>query len=222
MLTPWGTLRARSRLLRRRIDVWGSQGAWRSSWRGWSSCATAPSAPPRVTCSPQSMTCPTGSTRGVAVRAGRQHSRRPAHRARRVGAAPPALGARRRGRHLAKLVLERAVKVVVTRERPGTSIGPDVHLRGEVPPDGESFVSGHAVLVAALACLVTPYLTGRWKAVPWAVLALVLVARVTSVPTTRSTWCAARRWASPSGRASTWGSGCRHRRSAHDRRGESG
>ena len=79
---------------------------------------------------------------------------------------------------LAKLVLERVVKVVVTRERPGTSIGPDVHLRGEVPPDGESFVSGHAVLVAALACLVTPYLAGRWKAVPWALLALVLVARV--------------------------------------------
>jgi undecaprenyl-diphosphatase len=79
---------------------------------------------------------------------------------------------------LAKLVLERAVKVVVTRERPGISIGPDVHLRGDVPPEGESFVSGHAVLGAALACLITPYLPVRWKPAPWALLALVLVARV--------------------------------------------
>lgn len=79
---------------------------------------------------------------------------------------------------LAKLALERVVKVVVTRERPGTSMGPGVRLRGEVPPDGESFVSGHAVLVAALACLVTPYLPRRWKAVPWVLLALVLVVRV--------------------------------------------
>ncbi len=31
---------------------------------------------------------------------------------------------------------------------------------------GESFVSGHAVLVAALAGVVTPYLPGRWKVVP--------------------------------------------------------
>ena len=30
---------------------------------------------------------------------------------------------------------------------------------------GESFVSGHAVLVAAIACLVVPYLRGRWKIV---------------------------------------------------------
>ena len=47
----------------------------------------------------------------------------------------------------AKLVLERVVKLVVTRERPGTSIGGDVHLRGDVSASGESFVSGHAVLV---------------------------------------------------------------------------
>ena len=35
---------------------------------------------------------------------------------------------------------------------------------------GESFVSGHAVLVAALAGVVTPYLPGRWKLVPWALV----------------------------------------------------
>ena len=55
-----------------------------------------------------------------------------------------------------KLVSERAVKAVVSRERPGTSIGPDIELRGDVHVTGESFVSGHAVLVAGLAGVVTP------------------------------------------------------------------
>ena len=77
-----------------------------------------------------------------------------------------------------KLLSERAVKAVVSRERPGTSIGPDVHLRGDVPIAGESFVSGHAVLVAALAGIVTPYLPGRWRIVPWLLVAGVMVGRV--------------------------------------------
>jgi undecaprenyl-diphosphatase len=79
---------------------------------------------------------------------------------------------------IAKLALERAVKVVSSRQRPGTSIGPDVHLRGDVSMTGESFVSGHAVLAAALAGLICPYLHGRWKLVPWVVLGLVMVTRV--------------------------------------------
>lgn len=79
---------------------------------------------------------------------------------------------------VAKLASERLVKVVSSRQRPGTSIGPDVHLRGDVSPVGESFVSGHAVLIAAIAGLVTPYLPGRWKVVPWVVVALVMVTRV--------------------------------------------
>ncbi|MCU1381073.1 MAG: superfamily protein [Acidimicrobiales bacterium] len=77
-----------------------------------------------------------------------------------------------------KLVLERVVKAMVTRERPATSIGSDVHRRGDVSIRGESFVSGHAVLVAALAMLVSPYLHGRWKAVLWSCVGLVMVARV--------------------------------------------
>ena len=77
-----------------------------------------------------------------------------------------------------KLVLERVVKAMVTRERPGTSIGSDVHMRGNVSATGESFVSGHAVLIAALATIVMPYLHGRWKVVPWVIVGLVLVARV--------------------------------------------
>lgn len=77
-----------------------------------------------------------------------------------------------------KLVTERLVKIAVSRSRPFTSIGPDVTVRGDVPHEGESFVSGHAVLVAALAGLVTPYLPGRWKLVPWIVVGLVAVGRV--------------------------------------------
>ena len=77
-----------------------------------------------------------------------------------------------------KLGVERVVKVLVTRERPGTSIGSDVHRRGDVSLSGESFVSGHAVLVAALAGIITPYLRGRWKIVPWVVVAMVMVTRV--------------------------------------------
>jgi glycosyltransferase 2 family protein len=78
----------------------------------------------------------------------------------------------------AKLGTERVVKAIVTRRRPGTSIGLDIHLRGDVSVGGESFVSGHAVLVAALAGVVAPYLRGRWKLVPWVVVALVMVTRV--------------------------------------------
>jgi membrane-associated phospholipid phosphatase len=76
-----------------------------------------------------------------------------------------------------KLVGERLVKDIVTRPRPGTSIGLDIHLRGDVHAGGPSFVSGHAVLIAALATLISPYLSGRWKIVPWAVVGLVLLTR---------------------------------------------
>ena len=79
---------------------------------------------------------------------------------------------------VAKLVLERVVKAMVTRERPGTSVGPDVELRGDVSAGGESFVSGHAVLIAALAGVVTPYLPRRWRIVVWVVVALVMLTRV--------------------------------------------
>lgn len=77
-----------------------------------------------------------------------------------------------------KLLAERIVKVVVSRERPGTSVDGVVHLRGDVPAFGESFVSGHAVLVAALAGVVTPYLPGRWRVLPWVLVAGVMIGRV--------------------------------------------
>jgi membrane-associated phospholipid phosphatase len=77
-----------------------------------------------------------------------------------------------------KLVTERLVKALASRQRPGTSIGDDVELRGDVSAAGESFVSGHAVLVASLAAVVTPYLPGHWKVAPWLLVAGVLFGRV--------------------------------------------
>ncbi len=78
----------------------------------------------------------------------------------------------------AKLVLEQTVKTMVDRQRPATSIGGDVEPRGDVPTHGESFPSGHAVLVAALAAVVAPYLPPRWRALPWVLVAIVMLARV--------------------------------------------
>jgi membrane-associated phospholipid phosphatase len=78
---------------------------------------------------------------------------------------------------LAKLWLERVVKTLVSRQRPGTSVG-EINARGDVSLRGESFVSGHAVLAAALASLIAPYLHGRWRLLPWATLGLVMFGRV--------------------------------------------
>lgn len=75
-----------------------------------------------------------------------------------------------------KLVLERVVKLVVERQRPRTST-PDAIARG-VPIRGLAFVSGHAILLTALAGIVSPYLHGRWRSVPWVVVLLVCIARV--------------------------------------------
>lgn len=71
----------------------------------------------------------------------------------------------------AKLALERVVKSVIERERPGTSLG-DVVARGEVSLAGLSFVSGHVVITTALALALTAALPGRWRVVPWVVVAL--------------------------------------------------
>jgi membrane-associated phospholipid phosphatase len=79
---------------------------------------------------------------------------------------------------VAKLVLERVVKATVSRERPATSVGPDINARGDVSLSGESFVSGHAILITALAGVVSPYLPGRWKIVPWVLVGLVMIGRV--------------------------------------------
>ena len=77
---------------------------------------------------------------------------------------------------VAKLLLERVVKAFVERERPGTSIG-DIIAR-HVPLDGLSFVSGHAVITTAFAVALMAALPGRWRAVPWVVVALNGLGRV--------------------------------------------
>jgi undecaprenyl-diphosphatase len=78
-----------------------------------------------------------------------------------------------------KLVLERVVKAVIIRERPAITVSEPV-LRGNVPVAGQSFVSGHATMVTALATAVGPHLPRRWRFVPWAAAATVCVARVYS------------------------------------------
>jgi membrane-associated phospholipid phosphatase len=78
---------------------------------------------------------------------------------------------------VAKLALERVVKSVVERRRPGTSVG-DIIARGEVSLDGLSFVSGHAVITTAFALALTAALPRRWRLVPWVVVALNGLGRI--------------------------------------------
>jgi membrane-associated phospholipid phosphatase len=76
-----------------------------------------------------------------------------------------------------KLAGERLVWELVHRERPGTT-EPNAIVRGDTPTAGVSFVSGHVVLVTGLAWVVTPYLRGRWRWLPWGVVGLVAFARI--------------------------------------------
>jgi undecaprenyl-diphosphatase len=90
-----------------------------------------------------------------------------------------------------KLIVEKGVvKQLVERERPGTTIcgydaadptafDPDCgNFRGDVPLDGLSFVSGHAIIAWGVAALLWTVLPGRWRWVPVAVAALNAIARV--------------------------------------------
>ena len=76
-----------------------------------------------------------------------------------------------------KLVFERIVWQLVERSRPGKTIA-DAIVRGDTPMTGASFVSGHVILVTGLAWVLTPYLRGAWRALPWVVVGLVAFARV--------------------------------------------
>ena len=75
-----------------------------------------------------------------------------------------------------KLALERVVKLLVQRERPGTTV-PDAILRG-VHPAGLSFVSGHAIITFAIAGLLGLVLPRRWAVVAFVLATLNAVARV--------------------------------------------
>ena len=75
-----------------------------------------------------------------------------------------------------KLVLERAVKWLVQRERPGTTV-PDAILRG-VNSGGLSFVSGHAIVTFAIAGLLALVLPRRWGIVAFVLASCNALARV--------------------------------------------
>jgi undecaprenyl-diphosphatase len=77
-----------------------------------------------------------------------------------------------------KLVSERIVKAAVTRERPATSTGSDIETRGDVSVSGESFVSGHAILAAAIATVVAPYVPPRGRIALALIVLFVMFARV--------------------------------------------
>jgi membrane-associated phospholipid phosphatase len=75
-----------------------------------------------------------------------------------------------------KLALERAVKQLVQRERPGTTV-PDAVLHG-VNSAGLSFVSGHAIITFAIAGLLGLVLPRRWAVVAFVLATCNAVARV--------------------------------------------
>jgi membrane-associated phospholipid phosphatase len=82
-----------------------------------------------------------------------------------------------------KLVVERVVRKELAdeflqhRQRPGT-LQTGAVLRGDVPAEGPSFPSGHVILVAGLAAVLTPLLPRRWADLPWALVGLVAFGRV--------------------------------------------
>jgi undecaprenyl-diphosphatase len=77
-----------------------------------------------------------------------------------------------------KLFVERAVIwPLVFRARPGTST-PGAIVRGNTAVDGAAFVSGHMILITALAWVTLPYLRGRWRWLPWIAVAAVGFARL--------------------------------------------
>jgi membrane-associated phospholipid phosphatase len=75
-----------------------------------------------------------------------------------------------------KLAVERVPKLLVERERPGTSV-PDAILHG-VPSAGLSFTSGHAIITFAIAGLLVLVLPRRWGIVALVLASLNAVARV--------------------------------------------
>jgi membrane-associated phospholipid phosphatase len=75
-----------------------------------------------------------------------------------------------------KLGLEQVAKLLVQRQRPGTTV-PEAILRG-VPHGGLSFTSGHAIITFAIAGLLVLVLPRRWGVVVLVLAACNAVARV--------------------------------------------
>ena len=75
-----------------------------------------------------------------------------------------------------KLGLEQVAKLLVQRQRPGTTV-PDAILHG-VPHGGLSFTSGHAIITFAIAGLLVLVLPRRWGVVVLVLAACNGLARV--------------------------------------------
>jgi undecaprenyl-diphosphatase len=74
-------------------------------------------------------------------------------------------------------VLARVVKEFVQRGRPGAIIDSVVE-REAFAAGSLGYPSGHAAVAAALTVVVTPYLPGRWRAVPAVLLLIVCIGRM--------------------------------------------
>jgi undecaprenyl-diphosphatase len=82
-----------------------------------------------------------------------------------------------------KLVVERFVRremadYLSVRQRPGTSEHDAILRGGDVPSSGPSFPSGHVILAAAVATVVTPVFPVAWWWAPLLVAVLVAFGRV--------------------------------------------
>jgi undecaprenyl-diphosphatase len=75
-----------------------------------------------------------------------------------------------------KLALERVAKLLVQRQRPGTTVSEAI-LRG-VPHEGLSFTSGHAIITFAIVGLLVLVLPHRWGLIAVALAACNGLARV--------------------------------------------
>jgi undecaprenyl-diphosphatase len=82
-----------------------------------------------------------------------------------------------------KLVVERVIRHRMTafaavRQRPGTSEPGAILRGGDVPKTGASFPSGHVILAAAIAAVLSSGLDPAWVWLPWLAALLVMVGRV--------------------------------------------
>ncbi len=88
-----------------------------------------------------------------------------------------------RSRAIAKLVVERLIRSRMAgfgdvRQRPGTS-EPGAILRGkDVPRSGPSFPSGHVILAASIATVLSEAVGPEVVWLPWLAAGLVMVGRV--------------------------------------------
>jgi membrane-associated phospholipid phosphatase len=77
-----------------------------------------------------------------------------------------------------KLVIEKGlIKNLVERERPGTSVGAEVNVRGPAF-EGLSFPSGHTTTIFGISVLLFALLPPKWRIVPVVWAAIVAIARM--------------------------------------------